>query len=166
MRDNVTLPLGSIAVTDKIESDYGLISGIFGKAGGSNTYTLRNPQNDLANSYTSISQGNSVGISCTKKNRSSEKDGKRQRTYQKGEKAQCSPDVSFERRLDRPLSRNSALSCRHTQPWPDTNRVVENAISWRDFLLRALSSLATLNVISSFFNSWLFAFPLFFVVII
>ena len=28
MRDNVTLPLGSIAVTDKIESDYGLISGI------------------------------------------------------------------------------------------------------------------------------------------
>ena len=34
MRDNVTLPLGSIAITDKIESDYGLISGIFGKAGG------------------------------------------------------------------------------------------------------------------------------------
>ena len=34
MRDNVTLPLGSIAVTDKIELDYGLISGIFGKAGG------------------------------------------------------------------------------------------------------------------------------------
>ena len=33
MRDNVTLPLGSIAVTDKIELDYGLISGIFGKAG-------------------------------------------------------------------------------------------------------------------------------------
>ena len=31
MRDNVTLPLGSIAVTDKIESDYALISGIFGK---------------------------------------------------------------------------------------------------------------------------------------
>ena len=34
MKDNVTLPLGSIAITDKIESDYGLISGIFGKAGG------------------------------------------------------------------------------------------------------------------------------------
>lgn len=34
MRDNVTLPLGSIAITDKIESGYGLISGIFGKAGG------------------------------------------------------------------------------------------------------------------------------------
>ncbi|MCL5440273.1 MAG: hypothetical protein M1448_00065 [Candidatus Marsarchaeota archaeon] len=34
MRDNVTLPLGSIAVTDKTESDYALISGIFGKAGG------------------------------------------------------------------------------------------------------------------------------------
>ena len=68
MRDNVTLPLGSIAVTDKIESDYGLISSIFGKAGGSNTYTLRNHQNSLPNSYTSISQGNSVRISCTKKN--------------------------------------------------------------------------------------------------
>ncbi len=34
MRDNVTLPLGSLSVIDKIESDYGMISGIFGKAGG------------------------------------------------------------------------------------------------------------------------------------
>ncbi len=34
MRDNVTLPLGGIAITDKMEPDHGLISGIFGKAGG------------------------------------------------------------------------------------------------------------------------------------
>ncbi|MCL5440811.1 MAG: hypothetical protein M1448_02935 [Candidatus Marsarchaeota archaeon] len=39
MRDNVTLPLGSIAVTDKIESNYVLISGIFGKAGGKHTFS-------------------------------------------------------------------------------------------------------------------------------
>ena len=34
MRDTVTLPIGSLSVMDKIESDYGLISGIFGKTGG------------------------------------------------------------------------------------------------------------------------------------
>ncbi len=34
MKNNVTLPLGSLSVIDKIESEYGLISGIFGKAGG------------------------------------------------------------------------------------------------------------------------------------
>ena len=31
---NVTLPLGSISIIDKIEMEYGLISGIFGKTGG------------------------------------------------------------------------------------------------------------------------------------
>ena len=34
MRNNTTLPLGSISIIDKIEKDFGLISGIFGKAGG------------------------------------------------------------------------------------------------------------------------------------
>ena len=34
MKNNVTLPLGSLSVIDKIESDYGLISGISGKVGG------------------------------------------------------------------------------------------------------------------------------------
>ena len=34
MKNNVTIPIGSISLIDKIESDYGLISGIFGKTGG------------------------------------------------------------------------------------------------------------------------------------
>ena len=34
MRNNVTLPLGSISIIDKIEMEYGLIFGIFGKTGG------------------------------------------------------------------------------------------------------------------------------------
>ncbi|MCL5094878.1 MAG: hypothetical protein M1168_02765 [Candidatus Marsarchaeota archaeon] len=34
MKNNTTLPLGSISIIDKIEKDFGLISGIFGKAGG------------------------------------------------------------------------------------------------------------------------------------
>ncbi len=34
MKTNVTLPLGSIALIDKIQSDYGLVSGVFGNAGG------------------------------------------------------------------------------------------------------------------------------------
>ena len=34
MTNNVTLPLGSISLIDKAEKNYGLISGIIGKAGG------------------------------------------------------------------------------------------------------------------------------------
>ncbi len=34
MMNNVTLPIGGISIIDKIDMDYGLISGIFGKAGG------------------------------------------------------------------------------------------------------------------------------------
>ncbi len=34
MKNNVTMPLGSIAVVDKVEKDLGLISAIFGKSGG------------------------------------------------------------------------------------------------------------------------------------
>ena len=34
MKNNVTLPIGSISIVDKVEKDYGLISSIFGKAGG------------------------------------------------------------------------------------------------------------------------------------
>ncbi len=34
MKNNVTLPLGSISVIDKVEKDIGLISGIFGNSGG------------------------------------------------------------------------------------------------------------------------------------
>ncbi len=32
--NSVTLPLGSISIMDKIDREYGLISSIFGKAGG------------------------------------------------------------------------------------------------------------------------------------
>jgi hypothetical protein len=34
MKNNVTLPLGSISVIDKVEKDIGLISGIFGNSCG------------------------------------------------------------------------------------------------------------------------------------
>ena len=34
MRDNVTLPIGSLSLINKIQSDYSLVSGIFGNAGG------------------------------------------------------------------------------------------------------------------------------------
>ena len=32
--NSVTLPIGSISIMDKIDREYGLISSIFGKAGG------------------------------------------------------------------------------------------------------------------------------------
>ena len=81
---------------------------------GPNTYTRRNHQNGLANSCTSISQRNSARISCTKRIEVQEKDGKRRRNYQKGEKVQCSPDFSIKRGVDRSLPRNPTFSCRHT----------------------------------------------------
>ena len=34
MKNNTTLPLGSIFIIEKIEKDFSLISGIFGKAEG------------------------------------------------------------------------------------------------------------------------------------